>query len=275
MYGYGARFYDPSLGRFFTQDRFAEKYIDFSPYQYAANNPIFYLDADGNIIVIGNNTSKTLTNLAQIAATSKGRERIDRLIISKSTYKTNSIFWSNEARYDGRDFRGPNTISFPGSVWKPRYEGGVASSMFAMGHEMNHAYDHDRGLNRFDEKARDFSAVTFTNYLRAVYGKKSMRRSYDKRGLTFSKNPDHYNSNNERITDFTQTDDIQYGGNTVLGFSFNKSEGGEESSTSYIISMATENGQYMYRIFNNKEDYNSALGRIRKLKEQEDEDDQK
>src|SRR5690606_32021865 len=35
-YDFGQRMQDPALGRFFTQDRFAEKYLDFSPYQYAA-----------------------------------------------------------------------------------------------------------------------------------------------------------------------------------------------------------------------------------------------
>ena len=47
---YGARMYQADLGRFFTQDRFAEKYFDFSPYQYAANNPILYIDVNGDSI---------------------------------------------------------------------------------------------------------------------------------------------------------------------------------------------------------------------------------
>ena len=50
MYDYGARHYDPSLGRFFKIDRFAEKYFEMTPYQYAANNPMYYVDINGDSI---------------------------------------------------------------------------------------------------------------------------------------------------------------------------------------------------------------------------------
>jgi RHS repeat-associated protein len=51
-YDYGARFYDPTIGRFNTQDRFAEKYLDFTPYQYGANNPILYVDINGDSLYV-------------------------------------------------------------------------------------------------------------------------------------------------------------------------------------------------------------------------------
>jgi len=48
----GARYYDPAIGRFTTIDRFASKEPSLSPYQYAGNSPLTYIDVNGDSIVV-------------------------------------------------------------------------------------------------------------------------------------------------------------------------------------------------------------------------------
>jgi uncharacterized protein RhaS with RHS repeats len=60
--------YQPELGRFFTQDRFAEKYFDLNPYHYAANNPVLFIDVNGDSLNVSQlqnydaDASKALTS---------------------------------------------------------------------------------------------------------------------------------------------------------------------------------------------------------------------
>ena len=59
FYDYGARQYDPILGRFTQMDPMCEKYYNFHPYAYCMNNPINAIDLEGKyteVINKGNNT---------------------------------------------------------------------------------------------------------------------------------------------------------------------------------------------------------------------------
>ena len=49
---YGARWYDPLLGRFTTMDPLCEKYYSISPYAYCANNPVNAVDPDGKRVIV-------------------------------------------------------------------------------------------------------------------------------------------------------------------------------------------------------------------------------
>lgn len=73
LYDYGARHYDPVLGRFMTMDPMAEKYYGWSPYVYCLNNPIKYMDPDGrdpkklsHWIRFGKETAKAISVVASV-----------------------------------------------------------------------------------------------------------------------------------------------------------------------------------------------------------------
>ena len=88
-YDYGARHYDAVLGRFTTNDRFAEKYYSMSPYQYGANSPVVNIDVNGDSIRIctetqsfghtwisvGEGSNMTVYSYGRYNGTNKGPDR--------------------------------------------------------------------------------------------------------------------------------------------------------------------------------------------------------
>jgi RHS repeat-associated protein len=72
---FGARLYDPQLGRWHVMDLYSEKYYNFSPYSYGANNPVLLIDINGDSLVFGKSIleNKQLSAaLAQFANTKEG-----------------------------------------------------------------------------------------------------------------------------------------------------------------------------------------------------------
>ncbi|MCK4554522.1 hypothetical protein KAU19_06230, partial [Candidatus Parcubacteria bacterium] len=65
-YDYGARFYDALLGRFHTLDRFSEKYYSLSNYVYAANNPVLFIDVNGDSTYTYNVATGAMTMISDI-----------------------------------------------------------------------------------------------------------------------------------------------------------------------------------------------------------------
>jgi len=190
FHDFGNRMQDPVKGRFTTPDRFAEKYYHLSPYQYAANNPINFIDINGDSIWIyydggrelytagmkygGHNSyvSLVVDALNKIANGKFGGYMIGEL--QNSEFGFNISQGKMNENYANANFNDPNM----------RYDGGIyytganitwdGNKTITLGHEMAHGWDamngYDLNLNNWDTffniPEREVRAVHMENILR-------------------------------------------------------------------------------------------------------------
>ncbi len=88
-YDYGARWYDPTIGRWGGVDPLAEKYVNISPYTYVANNPLIYIDPTGAYIDAASQEEWD----KQTAKVEKRRDKLQGKI-DKLTAKARTKDWS-------------------------------------------------------------------------------------------------------------------------------------------------------------------------------------
>jgi RHS repeat-associated protein len=91
LYDFGARMYDPQIGRFFGIDALADKYPSLTLYHYSTNNPINAYDFDGNDFrLVIDHENKTVTIEATYYTRNKDNE-------DEKTVMNNIIsFWNSQ-----------------------------------------------------------------------------------------------------------------------------------------------------------------------------------
>ena len=269
---FGGRWLDKYLGVWTQVDPLACKMPSISPYAYALNNPLKYIDPDGRVVRLANNYAGGMENIAKIAATSYGSAVMSHLIGRNEVYTLNSTFWSSSSSYNPSN----RNISYVGNPWYNEipYDGGALNSMIAMGHETFHAFDHSN--NVFNSSNAGYSrnlveprAVSFGNYLRSSYSLSPLRDGYGNIQGNFHQFP-----SNEKISDFTtlgnNSDKTSYGFSytktTTIVESYKKGFLGmrvpdktrTETSTHYMTVSRDKNNNASFQTYNNEEEYKNA-----------------
>ena len=107
MYDYGARNYDPALGRWMNMDPMAEKYFGASPYNYVLNSPVNAVDPDGMDVYLLTESGRTILALKEKDKKTDtmyavNSSSITDITSSSGTKDSTSIFDMKDTNGDGQ-----------------------------------------------------------------------------------------------------------------------------------------------------------------------------
>jgi len=163
---YGARMYDAGLGRFFIQDRFAEKYFDNTPYHYGLNDPISNIDINGDSVLVKNNNI-----VGYIIEKGQGPSQVAADINNPETQTKHGYTLNTEVDYldivesnpdkfsDVKDVTDPNDKGFESSDMK---EGGLLSIIKVLDRE-SEFNGNEKHIGSLSEKISGLDKVQKSN----------------------------------------------------------------------------------------------------------------
>lgn len=116
LYDYSARYYESAVGRFTSIDPHAEKYYSISPYAYCYNNPLKYIDPNGNDGILG--ILRTLYNIAKDIKNEAIEARVTVGLQAGGTAKIVSSNVGAEANLISTDVAGYSNgeLFYPGKI---------------------------------------------------------------------------------------------------------------------------------------------------------------